>query len=110
MRVEVRLFGHVSDTTLPGEGVGVHRSAFEQDVAGRRLEQSRNHLDGRGLARPGRPEVARDFTRARGEADVVDGETGTEALGDVPEFQHEADLWLVECRRRMREYWTPPGL
>ena len=85
----MRLFGHVSDSRLVGDQILLDIGAVEQDVAGGRRHQPREHLDCRGLPGSIGAQVAEHFSRLHGKADVADRRQGAVAFGDVADFEHE---------------------
>src|SRR5580693_2117434 len=62
-------------------------AAFETNGAVRRIEKTRDHLQGRGLAAAGRAEQGDELAFADGEAEGVDGDGLTKMLGDAVEFE-----------------------
>ena len=88
MRVKMRLFGHVAHALLVGDQVALDGFAVEKDLARGRLDQAGDHFHGGGFAGAVRPQVAGDFARAGGEADVVHGGDAGKSLGDVAQFKH----------------------
>ena len=50
MRIDLRLFGHVSHAALVGHRIVLDALALEQDFPVGRLHESRNHLHGGRLA------------------------------------------------------------
>ena len=64
VRVQMRLLGDVADAPLKAREVVVNGLAVVKDLAVGGLDQARQHLDGRALARAVRPQVAEDLPRA----------------------------------------------
>ncbi len=88
MRVEMRLFRHVTHALLVRDQVGLNALAVEQDLARGRLDEPGDHLHGGGLAGAVRTQVTGDLAGARREANVVDGGDAEEMLGNVAKFEH----------------------
>ena len=67
-------------------------SPFEENFAFRRLQKSRDDLDGRALPGAVRPEIPEYFSRFYGETDVVDSRDRGIALGERVHFEHSSRL------------------
>src|SRR5580765_5554289 len=104
MSVEVRFFRHVTQPLLPGDHIVADRPSVEGDVTRGRLDQADDHLDRRGFARTVGPEITRDFTGARAEADVVYGKTAGELLGDVSQFEHRSPPVIIDVCAETRAW------
>jgi hypothetical protein len=87
MGVEMRLLRHVAHAPLVGDEVVANGLAAEKDLARADLDQPGDHLHGGGFAGAVGTEVAGDFARGGGKADVVYGEDAREALGHVAQFE-----------------------
>ena len=87
VRVEMRLFGHVAHALLVGDQVAANGLAAEKDFARADLDQPGDHFHGGGFAGAVGAQVAGDFARWGGEADVIYGEDAGETLGDVAQFE-----------------------
>jgi hypothetical protein len=88
VRIEVRFLGHVAQPALERGQVVDHAASVEKNLAVTRFEQSHDHLHRGAFARPVRPDVAEDFPRPDGKADIVDRRNPLESLGEIADFEH----------------------
>src|ERR1700749_1017922 len=88
MRVEIRFLGHVTHALLPRDRIALDPLPLKQNVPGRYLNQPRDHLHRRGLARAVRAEISRDLARASGEAHIRNRRNLEETLRNVAKLEH----------------------
>src|SRR5262249_171356 len=62
-------------------------ASLQSDAAGSNVEESGDHLQGRGLATAGRAQQGNELTPIAQERETVDGELIAEAFGQVVQFQ-----------------------
>jgi len=98
MRVEIRLFRHVSHALLVGDEIAANGLAGEENFARPDLDQPGDHFHGSGFAGAVGAQVAGDFARGGGEADVIYGQDAREALGDVAQFECHDSRYSTPCR------------
>ena len=87
MGVDVRLLGNVAEALPVRDSITLDRFALEKDLASTRLDETRNHLQGSGLAGAVGSQISSDFTAARYEADVFHRGNSRVELRDVSEFE-----------------------
>lgn len=73
MRIEVRLFGHISDAALEGGEIVVYASSLIKDLAGGGIDHAGEHLHGRALPGSVRSEISENFAGLNCKADVTHG-------------------------------------
>ncbi len=89
VRIEVRLFGHITHLALETDPVRADIVALEENLSFGRLDQPGKHFDRRTLPGAVGPDVTEDFTRPDGEADTVHGRNPVVSLDQVAHFKHE---------------------
>ena len=87
MGVEMRLFGYVAHALFVGDEVVANGLAAEEDLARADLDEPGDHLHGGGFAGAVGAQIAGDFARGCGKADVIYGEHARKTLGDVAQFE-----------------------
>src|SRR6516225_11169920 len=88
MRVEMRLFRHITHPGFVRNQIMVDAAAIEKDLARRGLEQSGDHFDGRGFPGAVGAEIPGHFAGTRSETDIIDCRNPGKAFADVAKFQH----------------------
>src|SRR6516162_11562847 len=99
MRIEMRLFRHIAHPGFVRNQIMVDAAAIEKDLSGRDLEQSGDHLDGRGFPGTVGAEIPGHFAGTRSETDVIDCRNPGKTFADVAKFQHVSTYIAWRYRR-----------
>src|SRR5690242_12287152 len=88
MRVQVSLFGDVSNHALKAGKILVDAPASIKNLSVRRLDQASEHLYRSALSRAIRTEISKDLSRSDGEANLADRSDVAVVLGEIARFEH----------------------
>src|SRR3954468_22194889 len=78
---------------------GCDGRALHQDVTAGRPLKSRDHTQGRGLARAGCSQERQELAGRHTQRDAVDGDEVSKALGELPELEDRLGRGLVPNRQ-----------
>jgi hypothetical protein len=90
--IHERLFGYVPHPGLEPDHVVPNILSIKENPARAGLDEPREHLDGRGLARAVRAEVSGDVARSDRKADVVNNRDAAVVLCEFDNLDHFIEI------------------